>query len=358
MTDGATVPIFYESRLPELHVLGQTIDQVFDRVFADRRGSIPARAGEPHRRGRASAGWGVYPRTGGGTVGNLDVTVEVDGLSPHGRGNPHEAMPPHNPARSIPARAGEPRRARKESSERAVYPRTGGGTAIGTCHLPFLRGLSPHGRGNPALSLALGERRRSIPAREGEPRSRSTPRGASAVYPRTGGGTDVVRVRVGDEAGLSPHGRGNRSMTVGTWGGHGSIPARAGEPTSSGAPGRRRKVYPRTGGGTLLQPLRRVGTVGLSPHGRGNRFPAGGARRRLRSIPARAGNRPRSNSAMIRSGSIPARAGEPRPTPPCGSSSGVYPRTGGGTGAVVATAVLDRGLSPHARGNPRTSARC
>ena len=34
--DGATVPIFYESRLPELQVIGQTIDQIFDRVFADR----------------------------------------------------------------------------------------------------------------------------------------------------------------------------------------------------------------------------------------------------------------------------------------------------------------------------------
>ena len=34
--DGATVPIFYESRMPELHIIGQTIDQVFDHVFADR----------------------------------------------------------------------------------------------------------------------------------------------------------------------------------------------------------------------------------------------------------------------------------------------------------------------------------
>ena len=33
--DGATVPIFYESRLPELQIIGQTIDQVFERVFAD-----------------------------------------------------------------------------------------------------------------------------------------------------------------------------------------------------------------------------------------------------------------------------------------------------------------------------------
>ena len=34
--DKATAPIFYESRLPELQIIGQTIDQLFDRVFADR----------------------------------------------------------------------------------------------------------------------------------------------------------------------------------------------------------------------------------------------------------------------------------------------------------------------------------
>ena len=33
--DGATVPIFYESRLPELQIVGQTLDQLFDRTFAD-----------------------------------------------------------------------------------------------------------------------------------------------------------------------------------------------------------------------------------------------------------------------------------------------------------------------------------
>ena len=34
--DKATVPIFYESRLPELQIIGRTIDQVFEYVFADR----------------------------------------------------------------------------------------------------------------------------------------------------------------------------------------------------------------------------------------------------------------------------------------------------------------------------------
>ncbi len=34
--DGATVPIFYESRLANVHIIGQSIDKVFDAVFADR----------------------------------------------------------------------------------------------------------------------------------------------------------------------------------------------------------------------------------------------------------------------------------------------------------------------------------
>ena len=58
--DKATVPIFYESRLPELQIIGKTIDQVFDHVFAgrteDERAAIKQRyateqavAGAPRR---------------------------------------------------------------------------------------------------------------------------------------------------------------------------------------------------------------------------------------------------------------------------------------------------------------------
>ena len=36
VADGATVPIFYEGRLPEVRIIGNTLDAVFDRVFADR----------------------------------------------------------------------------------------------------------------------------------------------------------------------------------------------------------------------------------------------------------------------------------------------------------------------------------
>src|SRR5690606_2150936 len=36
VADKATVPIFYEGRLPELRILGQSLDKVFSRVFAHR----------------------------------------------------------------------------------------------------------------------------------------------------------------------------------------------------------------------------------------------------------------------------------------------------------------------------------
>jgi type I restriction enzyme, R subunit len=36
VADDATVPIFYESRLPQVRIVGQTLDKVFDAVFADR----------------------------------------------------------------------------------------------------------------------------------------------------------------------------------------------------------------------------------------------------------------------------------------------------------------------------------
>lgn len=34
--DGATVPIFYESRLPDVRIVGNSLDALFERVFADR----------------------------------------------------------------------------------------------------------------------------------------------------------------------------------------------------------------------------------------------------------------------------------------------------------------------------------
>ena len=180
-------------------------------------------------------------------------------------------------------------------------------------------GLSPHGRGNPSSSVLIIFNVGSIPARAGEPVASSRMRTGSGVYPRTGGGTNEFRSATSCEMGLSPHGRGNHVLDSHAEHPHGSIPARAGEPTASPSPRSGRRVYPRTGGGTGRVPPAFSYGEGLSPHGRGN--PLGAYRR------------------SIRRGSIPARAGEPRPRSRRARSVRVYPRTGGGTGTRIEATV-------------------
>ena len=70
------------------------------------------------------------------------------------------------------------------------------------------------------------------------------------VYPRVGGGTAGLRVDRPDQGGLSPRGRGNHLQSDTREGRPGSIPAWAGEPTSSRPDPAKAGVYPRVGGGT------------------------------------------------------------------------------------------------------------
>ena len=99
-------------------------------------------------------------------------------------------------------------------------------------------GLSPRGRGNQgAIVKGLVWLLRSIPAWAGEPLASALPDMVYAkVYPRVGGGTVMDGVSVCASSGLSPRGRGST--------------ARRRE--------RKAKVYPRVGGGTLLRSLQAV----------------------------------------------------------------------------------------------------
>ena len=213
-------------------------------------GSIPARAGEPGRAAARRYSARVYPRTGGGTpVREQDIDA-IMGLSPHGRGNRGVQGAEVKEAGSIPARAGEPLRAAIWRKSTRVYPRTGGGTGLRTLERDRLRGLSPHGRGNPPRDPCSPPRPRSIPARAGEPDPVGPERLTWGVYPRTGGGTRSRGAGASDVGGLSPHGRGNPSLVFGQAHIPGSIPARAGEPRCPGSRGQRGGAYPRTGGGT------------------------------------------------------------------------------------------------------------
>ena len=194
-----------------------------------------------------------------------------------------------------------------------------------------MTGLSPHVRGNHHRERLVGPRPGSIPARAGEPSPDANIAPGSRVYPRTCGGTETIEPPLGAWTGLSPHVRGNRSVSAGDCPGRGSIPARAGEPGACARTRSPRRVYPRTCGGTIKVSSNPGDVVGLSPHVRGNL---------AQEIPD-----------LVLGRSIPARAGEPPAHAAQSPGTGVYPRTCGGTFGDRRQTCWWTGLSPHVRGN-------
>ncbi len=192
-------------------------------------------------------------------------------------------------------------------------------------------GLSPHARGNQLLDHRQQPGRGSIPARAGQPSTFSEVPARETVYPRTRGATSYSITGSNPAGGLSPHARGNRARGGATRVPARSIPARAGQPRSPARRHGRDSVYPRTRGATTIWRLGQRSRSGLSPHARGNLL------RQLR--------------ARYRLGSIPARAGQPKSVPLGPATVTVYPRTRGATGFGGLGGNPASGLSPHARGN-------
>ena len=295
-------------------------------------GSIPAGAGEPAAATDSIGISQVYPRGCGGTCTDGPAIRRRHGLSPRVRGNLDAVQIDLVGVGSIPAGAGEPRTAGLPAPSPAVYPRGCGGTAYERIDPRWLTGLSPRVRGNDPVPPRRPWQRGSIPAGAGEPALGRRTRPSQKVYPRGCGGTSKSSRRAAASEGLSPRVRGNREGLPERGLVVGSIPAGAGEPSTSRARSRSRRVYPRGCGGTDAGPRWLESRVGLSPRVRGNR-------RRRRPRPGRPG-------------SIPAGAGEPQWPAGHGYDDEVYPRGCGGTGKVSLTAPTERGLSPRVRGNP------
>ena len=154
-----------------------------------RLGSIPARAGKPWRPRRPGGRRRVYPRAGGETRTVPGTCRLRRGLSPRGRGNLIREVEQHLRWRSIPARAGKPTRRKSVIGTPWVYPRAGGETRILYRAIRYRRGLSPRGRGNPREGAPQPGRMRSIPARAGKPRRHNGGCRRQWVYPRAGGET-------------------------------------------------------------------------------------------------------------------------------------------------------------------------
>ena len=132
---------------------------------------------------------------------------------------------------------------------------------------------------------------------------------------------------------LSPRVRGNPLTPLTPLHLTGSIPACAGEPHFVPLFSSSSRVYPRVCGGTTDVNLTTIQEAGLSPRVRGN---------------------PLSPKSMdVGTGSIPACAGEPGCRTSPDRPHGVYPRVCGGTDDIGWLSLVDKGLSPRVRGNPR-----
>ena len=172
------------------------------------------------------------------------------------RGNQLARLDHRQPGRSIPAYAGEPHKPRRCVSNCGVYPRVCGGTHRPHAQRSTSCGLSPRMRGNPNAPGRFQSNQGSIPAYAGEPTLAGRQSGLSRLYPRVCGGTHGASHPKARSTGLSPRMRGNRVFVSPRQPIFGSIPAYAGEPARVCRTKWPRAVYPRVCGGTRDKPRR------------------------------------------------------------------------------------------------------
>ena len=248
---------------------GRGNQRIVSHVEAPER-SIPAWAGQPPTRSLVRRRSKVYPRVGGATTWGVLMSNKTQGLSPRGRGNHGEGVEALRVEGSIPAWAGQPLCAGVPVSITKVYPRVGGATLHRLPSPPGGAGLSPRGRGNLVPVGGRGAADRSIPAWAGQPRRELRVAINIRVYPRVGGATDIAFCYQLVAMGLSPRGRGNPAAAARGYRPAGSIPAWAGQPTSTTTSACTTGVYPRVGGATIAAGRCAATVDGLSPRGRGN----------------------------------------------------------------------------------------
>ncbi len=216
-------------------------------------GSIPAWAGETTPESVRAKVSTVYPRVGGGNIRRCSACSVSAGLSPRGRGKRGRCLCARGAGWSIPAWAGETQRLDLSAAPLQVYPRVGGGN-VGVCPLQRRAlGLSPRGRGKPLAAAHGAGSKRSIPAWAGETSTTSVSKISVKVYPRVGGGNHTERTTDMLFHGLSPRGRGKHVQIYERDAVERSIPAWAGETWDKGAAGLTSAVYPRVGGGNCAK---------------------------------------------------------------------------------------------------------
>ena len=212
----------------------------------------------------------------------------------------------------------------------ADYPRSRGDDTQSAVLLRAVIGLSPLARGRRALQGVDVLLVRTIPARAGTTDSRTRTASKSPDYPRSRGDDRSSSSLPTPSGGLSPLARGRRSGRTDVGLHPGTIPARAGTTESLRPPRALPGDYPRSRGDDFSGADSEPTACGLSPLARGRHDRASSAPEVGRTIPARAGTTrcPAGRAGCIRD----------------------YPRSRGDDPERVDQGIVDRGLSPLARG--------
>ena len=151
-------------------------------------GSIPACAGETNPKVGIRRKSGVHPRVCGGNVATVPATVLDPGPSPRVRGKHGVSTPVPSRVRSIPACAGETHRETGQWLSDRVHPRVCGGNLSTLICGVTETGPSPRVRGKPGWSMEFFALRGSIPACAGETTTSAETEAATWVHPRVCGG--------------------------------------------------------------------------------------------------------------------------------------------------------------------------
>ena len=251
---------------------------------------IPAWAGNTPLTQSSTACRTVHPRVGGEHSQISQNRARADGSSPRGRGTHRRVRGRRHLHRFIPAWAGNTSPGRRNRLGRSVHPRVGGEHSRLTIAIAIVDGSSPRGRGTLRCTVHRAGKGRFIPAWAGNTR-RWTPRSCpSTVHPAWAGNTFALQGGGSDAIGSSPRGRGTRHPRGRCPAGHRFIPAWAGNTADcDDAPGSP-SVHPRVGGEHIGPAMPRMAPIGSSPRGRGTRdlLRRGSFLRRF--IPAWAGN--------------------------------------------------------------------
>ena len=217
------------------------------------------------------------------------VEALSEGRSPHARGRRPWLFLGGSGAGSIPACAGEAGEAGPRLTTFGVDPRMRGGGSLADVKATLAQGRSPHARGRPERRRSAERWMGSIPACAGEASSSDQAGDQVWVDPRMRGGGPPVKSSGCARWGRSPHARGRPSRHNEGAKAMRSIPACAGEAFFWYGGGCMNEVDPRMRGGGCSRLGRCPVRQGRSPHARGRRSTSGDAASVMRSIPACAG---------------------------------------------------------------------